>query len=68
MSARTVIAVVTAASLSAHAVAAQGTIDRSPNISGEYSASTRVGGRFNCPSPLRRMVYSIVQLPLSTYS
>jgi hypothetical protein len=35
----------------------------SPIISGAYSASTRVGGKWNEPLWLRRRVYSTVQAP-----
>src|SRR6185312_11582915 len=40
----------------------------SPNISGEYMASTRVGGRPKFPALLNRTVYSTVKSPLGTYS
>ena len=40
----------------------------SPNISGEYIASTRVGGSPNVPALLNRTVYSMVNDPFGTYS
>ncbi len=40
----------------------------SPSISGAYSASTRDGGRLNCPGLFKRSVYSSVQRPLGTNS
>lgn len=40
----------------------------SPNISGAYIASTRVGGSENSPTLFRRMVYSIFTMPLGRYS
>jgi len=40
----------------------------SPNISGAYIASTRVGGRAKSPTLFRRTVYSTLKVPLGTYS
>ena len=40
----------------------------SPNISGAYIASTRLGGSENSPALFRRTVYSILMTPLGTYS
>ena len=36
----------------------------SPNISGAYSASTRLGGKAKSPTLFRRTVYSMVTVPL----
>ena len=38
----------------------------SPNISGAYIASTRVGGKPNLPTLFRRTVYSMLNLPFGT--
>jgi len=40
----------------------------SPNISGAYSASTRLGGSAKSPTLFRRSVYSIFTTPLGRYS
>jgi hypothetical protein len=40
----------------------------SPNISGAYIASTRVGGRAKSPTLFRRTVYCIFTTPLGRYS
>ena len=40
----------------------------SPNISGAYKASTRLGGKEKSPALFRRTVYSILTLPLGRYS
>jgi hypothetical protein len=40
----------------------------SPNISGAYMASTRLGGRAKSPTLFRRKVYSILTVPLGRYS
>ncbi len=40
----------------------------SPNISGAYIASTRLGGSENSPTLFRRTVYSILITPFGTYS
>ena len=40
----------------------------SPNISGAYSASTRLGGSAKSPALFRRTVYCIVTVPLGRYS
>ena len=40
----------------------------SPNISGAYIASTRVGGSAKSPTLFRRTVYSIFTTPLGRYS
>ena len=39
----------------------------SPNISGAYSASARVGGRANSPALFRRTVYSTLVVPAGRY-
>src|SRR3954468_9499674 len=43
-----------------------GAFGSSPNISGAYIASTRVGGNSKRPGLFRRTVYSTTQLPLGT--
>ena len=40
----------------------------SPNISGAYMASTRLGGKAKSPTLFRRTVYSILTVPLGRYS
>ena len=40
----------------------------SPNISGEYRASTLVGGRLNSPTLFKRTVYSTTHFPFGTNS
>ena len=40
----------------------------SPNISGAYMASTRLGGSAKSPALFRRTVYSILTVPLGRYS
>lgn len=40
----------------------------SPNISGAYIASTRLGGSAKSPTLFRRTVYSIFTTPLGRYS
>lgn len=44
----------------------RGSFGRSPNISGAYIASTRVGGRWRRPVWLRRIVYSTEKAPFGT--
>src|SRR5262249_45358493 len=39
-----------------------------PNISGLYMASTRVGGRLNCPALFSLTVYSTLHFPFGTNS
>jgi hypothetical protein len=51
-----------------HGLTSISAIGISPNISGEYIASTRVGGMPNVPALLKRTVYSIVNEPFGTYS
>lgn len=51
-----------------HGRTSTGALGISPNISGEYMASTRVGGRPNAPALLKRTVYSTVNSPFGTYS
>ena len=43
-----------------------GWFGRSPNISGAYIASTRVGGSWKVPGLFRRTVYSVLKRPFGT--
>ena len=49
-----------------HGSTVSGRFGSSPNISGAYSASTRVAGSSKRPPWFRRTVYSTVKLPLGT--
>ena len=49
-----------------HGSTSSGALGSSPYISGAYSASTRVAGRWNSPAWLRRMTYSTEKRPLGT--
>src|SRR5262249_6195532 len=51
-----------------HGPTSTSTFGISPNISGEYIASTRVAGRSNRPGLLRRTVYSTENFPFGTNS
>ena len=51
-----------------HGAISSGRFGSSPNISGAYSASTRVAGSSKRPPWFRRTVYSTVKLPLGTYA
>lgn len=51
-----------------HGRTSSGALGNSPNISGAYRASTRVVGSWKRPLWLSRSVYSVVKLPLGTYS
>ena len=49
-----------------HGATSSGAFGSSPNISGAYSASTRVAGSSKRPPWFRRTVYSTVKLPFGT--
>src|SRR5262249_42533581 len=46
----------------------RGELGSSPNVSGAYSASTRVGGSWKVPGWLSRMTYSTTKRPFGTKS
>jgi len=44
----------------------RGAFGSSPNVSGAYSASTRVGGSWKVPGWFSRMTYSTTKRPFGT--